>query len=161
MSEAMAAEYRPSYTKAFKKQTWANRRERKANTIAAIKSAREREDFRSANEARQELRRIIAADQRFRKMLDGLKPEKRCRAALSEEDKAMMMEIVSEVAVKAGMSTDMVMSHCRTARIVHAKHVAIAGIWLRMPNLSQVKIGQFFGMHHTSVLHVLRKMGLK
>ena len=69
-------------------------------------------------------------------------------------------QIVQKIACDHGVTAEDVLGTSRTAKTVKARHAAIAEIYTTFPQWSLEKVAQFFGVHHTSVLHAIRKMGV-
>lgn len=70
--------------------------------------------------------------------------------------------IIRDVARKRGVPVALILtSKYRHGAISDARHEAIVEACLRRPDLSLVQIGRAFRMHHTSVIHALRKAGIE
>jgi hypothetical protein len=70
--------------------------------------------------------------------------------------------IVKLAAQRHGLTVADIMSKSRRAPIIKARHEAIAEVAEALPLWGLHKLRQFFGYSdHTSILHVLRKMGLR
>ncbi|EIM25719.1 helix-turn-helix domain-containing protein [Microvirga lotononidis] len=74
--------------------------------------------------------------------------------------KAHAKTIVRLIANRHGLQAADILGRTRTALVVAARHEAISSIYVEFPHWSLEKIAQFFGVHHTSVLHAIRKMGV-
>lgn len=79
-------------------------------------------------------------------------------AALTPKARAKL--IVRAIAMRHGMRLEDIMGRGRTKPVVTARHEAIAAVYVEFSHWSLEAIAQFFGIHHTSVLHAIYKLGV-
>ena len=68
--------------------------------------------------------------------------------------------LISEIAVKHGVTIDEIFHKSRFRQCVLPRHEAMAAVAVAFPELSFPHLGRIFGRDHSSVMHACRKMGL-
>lgn len=96
------------------------------------------------------------------------KMEPEAIAPVQEEKPAVKPEpqtvrqIIAAVAKEHGLTHDDVVGKSRNVNIVAARHEAIEAVHRARPKLSLNGIARYFGnRHHTTILHALKKRGIK
>jgi chromosomal replication initiation ATPase DnaA len=97
--------------------------------------------------------RIIISEQHMREYEESIAG---LRKAKKEGGKKSMRDIAKEVADKHGFTLDDLMIRSRRQKLSIARHEAFYRMRYEL-NLSYPKIGSFFGMDHTSVMHGVYK----
>lgn len=69
-------------------------------------------------------------------------------------------ELITTIAECHGMGYADIMGASRSKAAVLARHESIAAVALAKPHLSTTQIGWMFGKDHTTIIYVLRKMGI-
>ena len=69
--------------------------------------------------------------------------------------------IIAEVALAHRVTVEDILGQGRSAPLVKARHEAMVEVAIRRPAFSLPQIGRLFSRDHTSVLHVLRKYGIR
>lgn len=71
-------------------------------------------------------------------------------------------KIISNVAEEHGLKYENIVGRSRTNNVVLVREMAMAAVFLAKPNMSLNAIGKHFGnRNHATVLHSLRKMGVR
>ncbi len=133
----------------------------RAERAAAIKRAA-KAALRDKHSCRLEAARILEdAKQEAAKILAVAKKRSNdCLVRGGLLDAKSAMEIIARVAAKHGVTIDEITGGGRGVEIVAIRHEAMAQVYVGIPHLSAVKIGRIFGYRdHTTVLHVVHKMG--
>lgn len=82
-------------------------------------------------------------------------------AGMATANTRRAMEIVIATAKEHGVKALDIFGPRRAARLVAARHDAMARVYVAFPQWTLGRIGQFFcGRDHTSVLHACKKMGV-
>jgi hypothetical protein len=82
-------------------------------------------------------------------------------AALALNAKREARRLVKTVAQLHNTTVSDIMGPSRFADHVKARHQAVAVVAERFPHWSLPQLGRFFGRDHTTILHALRKMGVR
>jgi chromosomal replication initiation ATPase DnaA len=69
--------------------------------------------------------------------------------------------IIAEVALAHRVTVEDILGSSRAAPLVKARHEAMIEVAIRRPAFSLPQIGRCFSRDHTTVLHVLRKYGIR
>lgn len=69
--------------------------------------------------------------------------------------------IIAEVALAHRVTVEDILGSSRSAPLVKARHEAIIEVAIRRPAFSLPQIGRCFSRDHTTILHVLRKYGIR
>jgi chromosomal replication initiation ATPase DnaA len=69
--------------------------------------------------------------------------------------------IIAEVALAHRVTVEDILGPGRSAPLVEARHKAIIEVAVRRPAFSLPQIGRCFNRDHTTILHVLRKHGIR
>ena len=68
---------------------------------------------------------------------------------------------VAQEAGKHGLTPDDILGERRHKHVIEARWEAIAAVYQTNPSWTLPQLGRFFCRDHTTVLHALRKMGLR
>lgn len=147
--EEMHARYRATQERnaAAARRLEEQRRAREAADRAAVKA-------RTANPAptpreRFQARQKEALDARVFTVLD---PDK-----LAREPK----RIIARVAAEHGFTIGDILGPRRSKPLIRARHLAMAEVSERRRDLSLLTLGRIFNRDHTTILHALRRLGLR
>jgi chromosomal replication initiation ATPase DnaA len=69
--------------------------------------------------------------------------------------------IIAEVALAHRVTVEDILGSSRSAPLVKARHEAMIEVAIRRPAFSLPQIGRCFSRDHTTILHVLRKYGIR
>jgi chromosomal replication initiation ATPase DnaA len=76
-------------------------------------------------------------------------------AAAIRTPRSIILAIVADEAVKAGIGSSDIFGPCRLARIVRARHGAMKRVHEALPDKSYPELGRIFGRNHASVMYAL------
>jgi chromosomal replication initiation ATPase DnaA len=140
--EKRARDYR-GFNPRFVRDVWAKRREEMASVELAVVPAQAKayEDKAIARHREAEARRIERLKARM--IAGGVRG------------------IIAEVALAHGVSVEDILGPGRSGPLVKARHQAIIEVATRRPAFSLPQIGRCFSRDHTTILHVLRKYGIR
>ena len=72
-----------------------------------------------------------------------------------------IQSIIAEVALAHGVTVAEILARGGAAPLVKARHQAIIEVAIRRPAFSLSQIGRCFSRDHTTILHVLKKHGIR
>jgi chromosomal replication initiation ATPase DnaA len=81
--------------------------------------------------------------------------------AVPRERRAPPRVLIERVAAWHGVDAAAILSHRRHARDVQARFDAIAAVKMAYPAISFARLGRLFDRDHTTIMHALRKRGLR
>lgn len=146
--ERRARDYR-GFNPKFVRTVWAKRREEMASVELAVVPVEAPE--KTAAQLYQE-RAIARMAESERRRIDRLK---------SRMEAGGVRGIIAEVALAHRMTVEDILGAGRSAPLVKARHQAIIEVAIRRPAFSLSQIGRCFSRDHTTILHVLRKYGIR
>lgn len=65
-------------------------------------------------------------------------------------------QIVDRVVLETGVKAEALLGRCRTKSVAAARHKLFVALWMD-EHMSLTEIGDTLGLHHTTVIHGLRK----
>lgn len=130
----------------FVRRVWAKRRE-------MVKQSAERPKPEKSSRMQMYLQKAVERErERERKRVERLK---------ARMEEGGVRGIMAEVALAHGVTIADILGRSRAHPIVKARHQAIIELALRRPAMSLPQIGRHFSRDHTTILHVLRKYGIR
>lgn len=129
---------------------------KRAKAAADDKAAKARADIRAMREHHRERQKAAhraaqkaALDARVFAVLD---PDK-----LAREPK----RIIARIAAERGFTAADILGPRRGSELIAARFAAVATVAEANPGLSLSQMGRHFNRHHTTILHVLRRIGIR
>lgn len=157
-----ATEFRAGYNPSFLKKA----RERERQKEKAIRKEVEAKVQEELDFLKDRVGALEEENSRLRVTLATVKEcggmEEIIAGAAEDGAKLSVREIIQVVANKHAVTVGEILGPSRNKRIVAARHEAMAEAGRLRPDLSLPQIGRQFGKRdHTTVLHALRKMGVR
>lgn len=147
--EKQAQRYR-GFNPAFVRRVWAKRRDEMATVELAVVPA-EKPARRTAAQIYED--KAIVRHREVERM--------RVQKLKARMEAGGVRGIIAEVALAHRVTVEDILGHGRSAPLVKARHEAIIEVAIRRPAFSLSQIGRCFSRDHTTILHVLRKYGIR
>jgi chromosomal replication initiation ATPase DnaA len=136
------------FNPAYVRRVWAKRRD----VIASIELAEPAEEQPKTAAQTYEEKAIARYREAERLRVEKLK---------SRMEAGGVRGIIAEVALAHRVTVEDILGSSRSAPLVKARHEAIIEVAIRRPAFSLPQIGRCFSRDHTTILHVLRKYGIR
>jgi chromosomal replication initiation ATPase DnaA len=145
--EQRSRKYR-GFNPAYVRRVWAKRRD----VMASIELAEPAEEQPKTAAQTYEEKAIARHREAERLRVEKLK---------SRMEAGGVRGIIAEVALAHRVTVEDILGSSRSAPLVKARHEAIIEVAIRRPAFSLPQIGRCFSRDHTTILHVLRKYGVR